>query len=614
MPKITKKEIQNRIQKKFGKDYIIIGDTNGMESDATFKHLKCGREWKQYPQNFLKGIGCIECNKQSQYNKLSFKEFEARISDKYGDQYTLLDYKSLREPFRVRHNFFYTTTGSKVICNHEDVLTDGLNFLKRHGRRTFCKYCKGHQIFKNVDIEFKNSVKFCVYIHLNVDNQKKYIGITSQLFQDRWNKGNGYFGNNYFYNAIKKYGWDKFKHYAYLSEKWQEVFEEEDTKSSYSLSLKEALDMEEKLIDICRKKYGKENIYNISAGGEGITGVNDKAVLQFTSSGDFLNKYTSAKNASIETNISYGSITQCCTHKSKSAGGYLWKYLDDVTELLIPNNIVKKNIEILQYDINGDYIATYPSIKSASEKLGISKSQISLSCKNEEMLAGGFQWKKANSDKKIIQINKINYYKRQVYQYDLSGNYIATYDSISKAEKESCSSAIWNSCNNLQAQSGGYIWLYDKNDLFLHLDMIRNKRNVNQLNVYKYDLQGNLLEKYNSVKSCAKANNVDRNTISRCCNEQTVVCNGYIYLHEDSDYEEKLKRKINIINNGYYDNLNNRKKVAKCDINTKEIIKIYNSVRKAAHDNNIKSSSGIIACCKGRVKTASGYIWKYIDN
>jgi len=55
--------------------------------------------------------------------------------------------------------------------------------------------------------------KWCVYMHTNKINGKKYIGITSLNPPDRrWrNDGSGYHGG-YLKNAINKYGWDNFEH------------------------------------------------------------------------------------------------------------------------------------------------------------------------------------------------------------------------------------------------------------------------------------------------------------------------------------------------------------------------------------------------------------------
>ena len=53
--------------------------------------------------------------------------------------------------------------------------------------------------------------KWLVYTHISPSN-KYYIGITSQNVKKRWRNGNGYKDSVKFYNAIKKYGWDDFKH------------------------------------------------------------------------------------------------------------------------------------------------------------------------------------------------------------------------------------------------------------------------------------------------------------------------------------------------------------------------------------------------------------------
>ena len=52
-----------------------------------------------------------------------------------------------------------------------------------------------------------------VYIHTNLVNGKKYIGITQQSEKERWSNGNGYRENKKFYKDIQKYGWnDGFSH------------------------------------------------------------------------------------------------------------------------------------------------------------------------------------------------------------------------------------------------------------------------------------------------------------------------------------------------------------------------------------------------------------------
>ena len=47
-----------------------------------------------------------------------------------------------------------------------------------------------------------------VYQHTNLNNGKKYIGITQRPVKSRWSRGNGYKANEKFYKDIQKYGWD----------------------------------------------------------------------------------------------------------------------------------------------------------------------------------------------------------------------------------------------------------------------------------------------------------------------------------------------------------------------------------------------------------------------
>ena len=69
-----------------------------------------------------------------------------------------------------------------------------------------------------------------VYVHINKANGKRYYGITKQEPKKRWANGKGYKGNEHFYNAINKYGWDNFEHIILFEDltkeeaKWLEKF------------------------------------------------------------------------------------------------------------------------------------------------------------------------------------------------------------------------------------------------------------------------------------------------------------------------------------------------------------------------------------------------------
>lgn len=103
--------------------------------------------------------------------------------------------------------------------------------------------------------KIKMEEKYTVYMHYNKFNKKRYIGITKRNVEERWLNGQGYRGNQHFYKAIKKYGWDAFLHlilYSGLSK------EEACKKEKYLI----------KLYDTMNPLHG----YNNCAGGEGVSG------------------------------------------------------------------------------------------------------------------------------------------------------------------------------------------------------------------------------------------------------------------------------------------------------------------------------------------------------
>lgn len=100
-----------------------------------------------------------------------------------------------------------------------------------------------------------NSKTYCVYMHTNKINNKKYIGQTCKNVRDRWRNGVGYINSPYFWNAIQKYGWDNFEHEIIAN----------------NLTKEEADKMEIELIALYDTTNDK-NGYNLTSGGGGVSG------------------------------------------------------------------------------------------------------------------------------------------------------------------------------------------------------------------------------------------------------------------------------------------------------------------------------------------------------
>ena len=198
--------------------------------------------------------------------------------------------------------------------------------------------------------------EYCVYCHISPSG-KRYIGITSQKLSDRWVNGNGYKENKYFYRAIKKYGWDSFQHII--------LFE--------GLTREEASE-KEKLLILKYETTNRDKGYNIAKGGFGGGHPTSEETKQ---------KIREAK-------------------KGKPCPEHQKKWLSMLNRGKMPTNldaIHKKNMKpVNQYDMEGNYMATYPSITIAGEMCGIMGNTIGCCCRGLYRMAGGYVWKFAETN------------------------------------------------------------------------------------------------------------------------------------------------------------------------------------------------------------------------
>lgn len=222
-------------------------------------------------------------------------------------------------------------------------------------------------------------LKFIVYEHVSLFNNKRYIGITSQIPEVRWQRGSGYRENTIFFRAIKKYGWDNFEHNI--------LYE--------GLSNREALEIESTLI----KKYKSLGVsYNISDGYEEL-GISKRIpIIVYDTGGNYVGAYISIHKASIELGIPETNITMALSNKYNitQAKGYVFlKEGDNILDKLDKVNKRHSSARrsVIQLTKNGQILAEFNSVSDAANSLGCGTGSISNCLKGRYKTAAGYKWR-----------------------------------------------------------------------------------------------------------------------------------------------------------------------------------------------------------------------------
>lgn len=310
----------------------------------------------------------------------------------------------------------------------------------------------------------KDNMYGFVYITTNHINGKKYIG---QKRYDKANKWKSYLGSGiHLKRAINKYGSENFS---------KEIIE--DCKS------KELLDEREKYWIEYYNAVKSNEFYNIASGGDGGDTRAGYSEEQFKQSEKFrkerlreslprgeasgVSKLTEIqvleiierlKNNDFTTDIAKDYLVSTET-VSSIRNHNTWTHL---TKNIIFDDIsyhrkerTRKTKPVIQYDENGDYIATYESARVAEQETNISHKLISSVCNGHKRIAHGFIWRFEGDSFEKYNTENINFVR--VDQYDKDGIFIKTWDS----EKEvtlsigiHLHSVLSGKCNS----AGGFYW------------------------------------------------------------------------------------------------------------------------------------------------------------
>ena len=214
-----------------------------------------------------------------------------------------------------------------------------------------------------------------VYLVENIINQKKYVGLTTQSLGYRWQqhiyeafrKNN----NRYFYRAIRKYGKDSFR---------CSVLEE----------CKDTQELNDKEIYWINKLDSLKDGYNLTKGGEGgykeLARKRKSLACQGKKFSDEHRKNLSISHMGIMKGENNGMFGR----KGVKNSLFGKKRSKEVCEKISKS---KERTPVKQYDLDGNYIKTYSSIKQATLDVVGHNANIIKCCKGQRNKAYGYRWK-----------------------------------------------------------------------------------------------------------------------------------------------------------------------------------------------------------------------------
>ena len=279
---------------------------------------------------------------------------------------------------------------------------------------------------------------YTVYKHI-FPNNKIYIGITSKRPEIRWNKGKGYKLCPLMNKAIQKYGWKNVKHeilFTGLSKKQAEEKEiqlikeykcnngkygynienggnccgthSEETKrkigakskgNKYCLGRHISKEHIQKLHEGRMKKYEETGTYGYKGymHTEEYKNKISKALTGIKRSEETKKKLSEiAKKRIGNKNPMYGKKQTKETREKIGNANRGRKLSKERIKYMRKNAIGKKKIN--QYDLDGNFIKQWDSIKEAGRTLNIFPQNIGKVCRGQQKYAKGYLWRYANDN------------------------------------------------------------------------------------------------------------------------------------------------------------------------------------------------------------------------
>lgn len=280
------------------------------------------------------------------------------------------------------------------------------------------------------------------------------------------------------------------------------------------------------------------NGYNSTLGGRKGPHSPKPQIYQYDIQGNFIAEYKDGYEAAYKNNFSYENIRKVIDTKRKNGryatfNNYQWlttKY-EKITDAYNGNPIIVFNFE-------GKKIGFYESTELAAKEMNEQEATIRKSCIHHNTTGRYAQYRYWRENPNLEQIppKQNNNNGKAVNQYDLNGNYVTTFKSITAAAKtlQIDENGISACCNHssYQKSAGNFLWTFYGEDA-LKPYIAKNSNGM----VIQYDLNNNYIAQFKSATAAGKAlGNIEyRKKITKCCKKEVTSAYNYIWRYANEE-------------------------------------------------------------------------------
>ena len=185
-----------------------------------------------------------------------------------------------------------------------------------------------------------------------------------------------------------------------------------------------------------------------------------------------------------------------------------------------------------------------------------------------------------------------------VHQYDLQGNLIHKYSSVSEVaetfQTQCCH--LRNVLTNQVKHYKGFVFRYETDKYegeYADFSPSKSKK------VSQYTIEGIFIKTYESLQQAFSETGIRESEISVCALHKQKFGNGFVWRYEGDTYEgEYTRRSLKVAVHQYEKN--------------GKFLQEFDTISAAAKSINLDASA-LHACLTGKVYTCGGYIWRYTD-